>query len=41
MTGTWSAAERRVAVELAMGGCAQLKEMMRNTLLEAGAAPAS
>uniref|UniRef100_A0A7S3QKY0 Uncharacterized protein n=1 Tax=Dunaliella tertiolecta TaxID=3047 RepID=A0A7S3QKY0_DUNTE len=42
MTGTWSAAERRAALELAMGGCAQLKEVMRTTLLEAAAAaPAS
>ncbi|KAL6756474.1 ribosomal protein S5 domain 2-type protein [Haematococcus lacustris] len=35
VTGTWSALGSRQAVELAMGGCAQLRESMRGTLLDA------
>lgn len=40
LTGCWSAAQTRDALSLAMGGCQQLRGVMRQTLLEAAAAAA-
>ncbi len=38
LTGSWSNSQLRDAVELAMGGCMQLKAMMRQVLLDAATA---
>jgi hypothetical protein len=38
LTGSWSAAQAREALELALGGCAQLRAGMRDVLLAAAAA---
>jgi hypothetical protein len=35
LTGDWSAAQVREGLELAMGGCQQLRAVVRQTLLEA------
>lgn len=37
LTGSWSAAQVREGLELAMGGCQQLRGLMRQTLLDAAA----
>lgn len=39
-SGAWASAEQRDALELALGGCAQLKAVMRDALLAAAAAAA-
>jgi exosome complex component MTR3 len=41
LTGTWSAAQVREGLELAMGGCQQLRGVLRQTLLEAAMGPAA
>jgi hypothetical protein len=38
LTGSWSSEQLRDAMELAMGGCLQLRGLMRQTLLAAAAA---
>lgn len=35
LTGDWAAAQVREGLELAMGGCQQLRAVVRQTLLEA------
>jgi exosome complex component MTR3 len=35
LTGDWSAVQVKEGLELAMGGCQQLRAVMRQTLLEA------
>lgn len=35
LTGEWSSVQQREAMELAMGGCAQLKAVIRQTLIDA------
>jgi exosome complex component MTR3 len=35
LTGDWSAGQVKEGLELAMGGCQQLRAVMRQTLLEA------
>jgi hypothetical protein len=34
LTGSWTDSASRSAIELAMGGCAQLKAVMRQALLD-------
>jgi hypothetical protein len=38
LSGSWSGAQSREALELALGGCAQLRTGMRDVLLAAAAA---
>jgi hypothetical protein len=40
LTGDWSATQAREGLELALGGCQQLRAVMRQTLLEAALGPA-
>jgi hypothetical protein len=40
LTGSWSAAQLKEGLELAMGGCQQLGAVLRQTLLEAAGAGA-
>lgn len=35
LTGDWSAVQVKEGLELAMGGCQQLRAVMRQTMLEA------
>jgi hypothetical protein len=37
LTGSWSAGQVKEGLELAMGGCQQLRGLMRQTLLDAAA----
>jgi hypothetical protein len=40
LTGSWSAAQLKEGLELAMGGCQQLGAVLQQTLLEAAGAGA-